>query len=220
MMKKRTIIFVLVSLCIGGLFYSCTNFDAFSDFDDLQFNAKSSLTFDAQLLKKQYQQEMPMLHNLVESGAINKMSEDEIKEQFSALSVHTVSMLKSYGFNEKDWAEFEDVNDPRFVLAGMLFLSVMEENDVKAIAPVRTKSITTEGDDEGCLIITFDQIKACIQAVVTINSVVDDVSNSLKNVLCVTKKIFFAALKKALVAVSVIDAGVLVYRVAVCLNLW
>jgi hypothetical protein len=80
--------------------------------------------------------------------------------------------------------------------------------------------MTTEGDDEGCLIITFDQIKACIQAVVTINSVVDDVSNSLKNVLCVTKKIFFAALKKALVAVSVIDAGLLVYRVAVCLNLW
>lgn len=219
MMKKRTIIFVLVSLCIGGLFYSCTNFDAFSDFDDLQFNAKSSLTFDAQLLKKQYQQEMPMLHNLVESGAINKMSEDEIKEQFSALSVHTVSMLKSYGFNEKDWAEFENVNDPRFVLAGMLFLSVMEENDVKAIAPVRTKSITTEGDDEGCLLASLERIYSCVTAASALSTILDGVKDGLKGVLCVTRKVLFSVLKKATAFLAIADAIILIVDVADCLGI-
>ena len=81
MMKKRTIIFVLVSLCIGGLFYSCTNFDAFSDFDDLQFNAKSSLTFDAQLLKKQYQRGLVFLiaQTLLTRGMKWKMKKEIIK---------------------------------------------------------------------------------------------------------------------------------------------
>lgn len=54
------------------------------------------------------------------------ISESEAKKILASLAVPIVGMLNAQGFSEKDWAEFEDTSDPAFILAGILYLGMLD----------------------------------------------------------------------------------------------
>ena len=54
-------------------------------------------------------------------GSESNINEEQIKQELAALSTPIVNMLKSHGFTDKDWEEFEGTDDPAFILSGIVF---------------------------------------------------------------------------------------------------
>ena len=70
---------------------------------------------DVRALKELYQAEIPKLGELIETRAGSSLTDEENRNFLASFSSQTVSMLKSYGFTEKDWGEFESMQDPALV---------------------------------------------------------------------------------------------------------
>lgn len=59
-------------------------------------------------------------------------------------------MLNSYGLTEKEWEKFGDIKKPTFVLAGMLFLAVVDSNNTEKSFSYLKSRATEDENDETC----------------------------------------------------------------------
>lgn len=94
-------------------------------------------------------------------------------------------MLKSHGFTDKDWEEFEGTDDPAFILSGIVFLGMLESN-ANSISAVKTRT-----ESESC----FDPYKVldCILQATGVTTVMDAFLGK-----CVTKAIAYGLCKETL----------------------
>lgn len=189
-MKKITFFTIMVVLLLSGAIYSCNGFE---DFD---FNESTALTDEAQALKELYQAEIPKLGELIETRAGSGLTEEEAETFLASFSTQTVSMLKSYGFTEKDWEEFNGIQDPRFICLGFFFLAVADSNtDNQSFTFIKSRS-PEHGEEENCW--TVDNIKDCLIEAVGIDGIIDLGELSGLFMGCMGKEIVFTTLKQFL----------------------
>lgn len=196
-MKKITLFTIMVVLLLSGAIYSCNGFE---DFD---FNESTALTDEAQALKELYQAEIPKLGELIETRAGSSLTDEENRNFLASFSSQTVSMLKSYGFTEKDWGEFESMQDPAFILSGMLFLAVMDTNNEEvSFSFLKTRAMEEGEEDDSC----YNPYKAldCLRSATGIDNWLD-----LMSMGCLTKELLLTACKST--AGAIVGAAALAY---------
>jgi len=196
-MKKITLFTIMVVLLLSGAIYSCNGFE---DFD---FNESTALTDEAQALKELYQAEIPKLGELIETRAGSSLTDEENRNFLASFSSQTVSMLKSYGFTEKDWGEFESIQDPAFILSGMLFLAVMDTNNEDvSFSFLKTRAMEEGEEDDSC----YNPYKAldCLRSATGIDNWLN-----LMSMGCLTKELLLAACKST--AGAIVGAAALAY---------
>ena len=196
-MKKITLFTIMVVLLLSGAIYSCNGFE---DFD---FNESTALTDEAQTLKELYQAEIPKLGELIETRAESSLTDEENRRFLTSFSSQTVSMLKSYGFTEKDWEEFESTQDPAFILSGMLFLAVMDTNNEEvSFSFLKTRAMEEGEEDDSC----YDPYKAidCLRFATGIDDWLD-----LMSMGCLTQTLLLTACKST--AGAIVGAAALAY---------
>ena len=196
-MKKITLFTIMVVLLLSGAIYSCNGFE---DFD---FNESTALTDEAQTLKELYQAEIPKLGELIETRAGSSLTDEENRNFLASFSSQTVSMLKSYGFTEKDWGEFESMQDPAFILSGMLFLAVMDTNNEEvSFSFLKTRAMEEGEEDDSC----YNPYKAldCLRSATGIDNWLD-----LMSMGCLTKELLLTACKST--AGAIVGAAALAY---------
>ena len=196
-MKKITFFTIMVVLLLSGAIYSCNGFE---DFD---FNESTALTDEAQALKELYQAEIPKLGELIETRAGSSLTDEENRNFLASFSSQTVSMLKSYGFTEKDWGEFESIQDPAFILSGMLFLAVMDTNNEEvSFSFLKTRAMEEGEEDDSC----YNPYKAldCLRSATGIDNWLD-----LMSMGCLTKELLLTACKST--AGAIVGAAALAY---------
>ena len=196
-MKKITLFTIMVVLLLSGAIYSCNGFE---DFD---FNESPALTDEAQALKELYQAEIPKLGELIETRAGSSLTDEENRNFLASFSSQTVSMLKSYGFTEKDWGEFESIQDPAFILSGMLFLAVMDTNNEEvSFSFLKTRAMEEGEEDDSC----YNPYKAldCLRSATGIDNWLD-----LMSMGCLTKELLLTACKST--AGAIVGAAALAY---------
>ena len=196
-MKKITLFTIMVVLLLSGAIYSCNGFE---DFD---FNESTALTDEAQTLKELYQAEIPKLGELIETRAGSSLTDEENRNFLASFSSQTVSMLKSYGFTEKDWGEFESIQDPAFILSGMLFLAVMDTNNEEvSFSFLKTRAMEEGEEDDSC----YNPYKAldCLRSATGIDNWLD-----LMSMGCLTKELLLTACKST--AGAIVGAAALAY---------
>lgn len=207
-MKKITFFTIMVVLLLSGAIYSCNGFE---DFD---FNESTALTDEAQALKELYQAEIPKLGELIETRAGSSLTDEENRNFLASFSSQTVSMLKSYGFTEKDWGEFESMQDPAFILSGMLFLAVMDTNNEEvSFSFLKTRAIEEGEEDESCL--SLDRVMSCVGTALGFT----EIYNLLAGYQCITAKIAIQITSTvAKRTLGVLAAADFIYSFSVCIG--
>lgn len=144
-MKKVTIFTLAFIVFLGGALYSCNGFE------DLNMEQQPvELTEEAQQLKELYQTEMLKMSEMMESRTASEMTEEEALRMLSTFTEPTIKMLNSYGLTEKEWEKFGDIKKPTFVLAGMLFLAVVDSNNTEKSFSYLKSRATEDENDETC----------------------------------------------------------------------
>ena len=191
-MKTFFVIIVALFACI--IFNSCGSEDVFPEkmqMDGMsEFESNSEEVVNSEVaLKEQLVDVLPKIMTLTESpttrGSESNINEEQIKQELAALSTPIVNMLKSHGFTDKDWEEFEGTDDPAFILSGIVFLGMLESN-ANSISAVKTRT-----ESESC----FDPYKVldCILQATGVTTVMDAFLGK-----CVTKAIAYGLCKEAL----------------------
>lgn len=210
-MKKVTLLSIMFVLLLIGTIYSCTGFE------EPDFNKSTALTSDAQALKELYQAEIPKFGELIETRTECNLTQEEANIFLSSFSTQTVKMLKSYGFTEKDWEEFESIQDPAFILSGMLFLAVMDTNNEDVSFSLLKTRATEESDDDTCF--SWEQLGNCLATAALGDNIVKAIKQELIGVTCVTKTIFWSVVKRVIKNFGlVISIASFVYEFSYCIG--
>lgn len=195
-MKKVTIYVLPLIIFLSGVFYSCNGFED----QDLEIQP-TGLTEEAQQLKELYQTEFLKISELKESRSISEMTEDEIKEFFATFSEPTVRMLRSYGFTDKDWKEFEDTSNPAFIVSGMLFLAAFDSStDVKFFPFVKSRTVENNEGSDTCA--TLERIALCLGSAALGKEIMTILSGEFIGITCITKALFWATVKKVITNIN------------------
>lgn len=196
-MRKVTIFALALIVFLGGALYSCNGFED----QDLELQS-TELTEEAQQLKELYQTELLKMSELKESRAESEMTEEEIKTFFVTLAEPTVRMMKSYGFTDKDWEEFDSTSNPAFIVSGMLFLAVVDNSTNSQSFPL-LKSRAIEESNDSC--VTWEQLKACLSITALGTTAWEILEKEFFNLKCITKNIFWTVVKKAALSITVLS---------------
>lgn len=188
-------------VCLGGIINSC------NEVDTPNIDESVGLTKEAQVLKELYKVEIPKMEELIVSRAENNLTEEEAKKFLATFSSQTVSMLKSYGFTEKDWEEFDSTNDPAFIISGMLFLAVAESSIQPTSLPL-VKSRTVENNENVDSCVTLERISLCLATAAFGKQIMDILSKEFMGVTCITKALFWATVKRAVTNANLVIAMV------------
>lgn len=194
----KTFFISSLALFASILFYSCGNEDVFSETlqtnEISEFDANSEEVVNSEVaLKEQLVDALPKIMTLIESpttrGAESNVNEEQIKQELAALSTPIVNMLKSHGFTDKDWEEFEGTDDPAFIFSGIVFLGMLETN-ANSISVVKTRS-----ESEDC----FDPYKVldCVLQASGVKVAMEAFFGT-----CITKAIAYGLCKEALKKVA------------------
>lgn len=183
-------IFFVITLVLFAsiIFNSCGNEELFPE--KMQTDEMSEFETNSEVaLKEQLVDVLPKIMTLAESpttrGTESHNNEEQIRQELAALSTSIISMLKSHGFTEKDWEEFEGADDPAFILSGIVFLGMLESN-ANSISTIKTRS-----ESESC----FDpyQVLDCILQATGVTAAMDAILGK-----CVTKAIAYGLCKAAI----------------------
>lgn len=221
-MKKVFILIVVTVVFV--VIYSCNKLSSDDDIeivvDNVDIPAETStLKNSIKELKSVLSVELPKIYEVSEKtlarGDMNKtaleiqdLSESEAKEVLSTLSKPIVKMLKAQGFTENDWAEFEDTNDPAFILAGILYLGMYESNSENVAVPLMKSD-----DENSCW--DLDRIVACAGVALGIDAVI----NAFKGIGCITQSLALATLKTlAKSVVGIAGAVILIAQFSECMG--
>ena len=98
-------------------------------------------------------------------------TEDAINKQMRELTISSMKMLKSYGYEYKDISQYVDsVNDPKIALMGMIFVTLQKCNKNKGLTNdtglkkvKRFKAPNNEGDEP----FPYGQIVDCASRTIT-----------------------------------------------------
>lgn len=158
----------------------------------MSIEPKSSMTWEAKEFKNVLSEKLPSILEFSERVNTKSITKEdntiEVRKLLSSLSSSIVNMLKSQGFTEKSWAEFENTSDPQFILAGILYFGIYQKNVENPRTPLlKTR---TEGGDDGC----FDpyQVLDCILQATGVKIVMDAFIGK-----CITKAIALELCKVA-----------------------
>lgn len=196
-MKKVTIFVLAVIAFLGGALYSCNGFED----QDVELQS-TELTEEAQQLKELYQVEMLKISELRESRSASEMTEEDIKTFFATFAEPTVRMMKSYGFTDKDWKEFDSTSNPAFIVSGMLFLAVLDNSTNSQSFPL-LKSRAIEESNDSC--VAWEQLKPCLSISALGTTALEILEKEFFSLKCITKNIFWTVVKKAALSVTVLS---------------
>lgn len=148
-MKKSYVIFVLIFSCN---FYACTNVKSEDEtLEEVDTETSVLFTKEAKLLKESITSHLPQIRELAENNVSRSVDSQEelLKAHLKELSIQTVQMLKSYGFRDREFVEFDNFADPRIALIGVMFIGLLETGlDSDMLSP-RIKSRSGESGDSG-----------------------------------------------------------------------
>ncbi len=146
--------------------------------------------------------------------------EDEIEARrlCSSLAAPLVNMLKSHGFTDADWTEFESQGDPSFILAGIIYLALFENNVMNNVIPL-SRALSEGGggdddDDDECWDIA--RVASCAATALGIK----DVVSYFKGIPCITKNIAFSVIKTIVPKVlgGALSAIIVIANFSVCMG--
>lgn len=183
----RNFFFIAVLAIISSIVFHACNSENFSEEQTKELSKSSTKLGEKEVaLKEQLISILPKIGTLTSTSTRSMADEEQIKQTLSSLSVPIVNMLKSHGFTEKDWDEFEGTDDPTFILSGIVFLGMLESNS-NSIHTIKTR---TESED-AC----FDpyQVLDCVLQATGVATVIDAFLGN-----CITKLIAYEICKQAL----------------------
>lgn len=185
----RKFFFIAVLAIVSSIFFQGCNSESFLEEQTVKMSTKK-LGEEEVALKELLINTLPKIETLTKTSTRSVVNEEQIEQTLSSLSVPVVNMLKSHGFTEKDWAEFEGTDDPAFILSGIVFLGMLESNSNS------THSIKTRSEsDDSC----FDPYKVldCVLQATGVATVIDAFLGN-----CITKYIAYEICKQALKKVA------------------
>lgn len=147
---------------------------------------------EEEALKEQIISILPQIATLAgtpTTRGIDSNNEEQVKQTLATLSTPIVNMLKSHGFTEKDWEEFDSTEDPAFIFSGIVFLGMLESNSNA------TSSVKTRSESDSC----FDPYKVldCVLQATGVMTVIDAFLGQ-----CITKYIAYEICKQAIEKVA------------------
>lgn len=114
--------------------------------------------------------------------------------EIETLRAESLNMLKSYGFESDEFKEFMQEGDPRIILLGAIYVSIMETNQAQPFNLIKSRSESEDTIGETCLVVA--KVARCIALALRDLVTIEGVKALLSG--CVTKEAAKVALKTLL----------------------